>query len=189
MMAEFAGFGPVTIELTQQYVENRLLPWADIRRSTTRTTLAIRSDGSRAVHAQRQGYHHYAIEIPEERSQGAVIVDLAARTVTNTWSNAISSALHACPWPTAWAKHPPPRTCQGEVKGAEKTGESKHSGFHVEIWDGYRVRYWLAPELYCAPLRRESQQGSGWLPDWYSVTEVTHLRLGEPAPALFRLER
>lgn len=59
----FAGFGPATIEWEHAEIESRLFPHFDIHRQVQRETIAIRSDGSRAIHTRFTTYHHYFFEI------------------------------------------------------------------------------------------------------------------------------
>ena len=189
MLAGFYGFGPATIEVREEYWENRLFPSRDWPRTVRISTLAIRSDGSRAVHTRHEQFHHYVISklVFDEW----LIVDAGQGRVARAHSLGPRefSWRPACPLPPVHA--PEPRSCrlQEFIPGSwARRQDRQHLGYTVSVWDQFGEEHWLSPRHRCAEFSVSRMNLNSWgLPAEYFRRWVTSIRYGEPDRRLFEI--
>lgn len=158
ILADFAGFGPATLQLQEEWWENRIWPTTDVPRQVATTTLAIRSDGSRSLHVRWETFHHYGVRVDDQDTWG--VFD-ASRKLAFFGRGGPALPL-TCPIPPAWS------------------AESTAAGFGGGVIPRNRSE--------AAQIIRSSILKNAWgIPVWSWSRTLRWIRFGEPDPALFTI--
>ena len=196
---QYSGLGPATIEYVNEYWSNRLVPYGDIYRHVTTTTVAIRGDGSRAVAIKEQLFHHYLIEsltasywMLFDASAQRFIRSAVLQVPRFDESHGREASCLTHPRVQTEARDCPPpgdhiAKFEHEFRHRRRLPDRTHLGFRVTVWrDDSGTEEWLAPRFHCASMKTERTGERRWLvPSEYSRQELAAIRYGEPDPRLF----
>lgn len=185
--AAFAGFGAATIEIERVETENRLVPYGDVARETLRLTLAIRTDGSRAMRWRQTRFHHAVFE--REAHSGGMVLDAAQRRIIwlvdggRTWHSIAPCALPPVHTPE------PARCAMDSALPPKALPDRLLLGTPAQAWrwpGGFEL--WLSPRFRCARVYSENMEYNDWgLPQRHTRERVVSVKWGEPDARLFEV--